>query len=478
LALASLALALLSPTPAIAQQVPDAPREFRAMWISTVDNIDWPSKPGLSSDQQKSEMIGLLDLARDTGLNAVIFQVRPACDALYPSRLEPWSEFIAGRQGVGPSPAYDPLEFAVTEAHRRGLELHAWFNPYRASHPAMKGPVASTNFAKTHPHVARQYGKLLWLDPGEKEVQDHVLAVIGDVLRRYDVDAIHFDDYFYPYKSYAPGKDFPDDESYRRSGSRLDKADWRRENVNTLVRRVAQTVRQQKPNVRFGISPFGIWRPGNPEGITGMDAYNEIYNDSRRWLREGWIDYLAPQLYWPTSSKGQNFNKLLAWWAAQNTQGRHLWPGLIPDWIGQKSGINASEIATEINLIRRTQGASGHAMFTARALRKNQGGITTTLRDKVYSGRALVPATTWLGGGALQAPQVRAANGTVSWQGDRNSWLWGVYLRTAEGWRFDVLPAGQTSLRIDPADGVTAVSITAVDRLGNESAKQVTPIGR
>lgn len=476
-------LSFISPAVALAQQIPDAPREFRAMWIATVENIDWPSKAGLSSDQQQAELIALLDLARNAGLNAVILQIRPAGDALYNSRLEPWSSYLSGRQGVPPSPAYDPLEFAVTEAHRRGLELHAWFNPYRAKHASMTGELAASAFAKTHPQVTRRFGKFLWMDPGEKVVQDHVVSVITDVVRRYDIDAVHFDDYFYPYKSYAPGQEFPDEDTFKRSGTRLSKGDWRRDNVNTLVRRVGQSIRQTKPHVRFGISPFGIWRPGNPAGITGMDAYNEIYNDSRRWLAEGWVDYLAPQLYWPTSSTGQNFGKLLGWWSSQNQMRRHLWPGLITDWIGSKS-ITASEIATQINLIRRSQTGNGHALFSAKSIRNNKGGITAMLRDKVYGGPALVPATTWIDSTPPAAPTVRIGAGragetVASWdagRGPEQPWLYGVYRRTAAGWRFDVLPAGQRSITLEKADGVSAIAVTAIDRLGNESAKTPTPV--
>jgi len=306
--------------------IPDVAREFRAAWIATVANIDWPSRPGLPVEQQKSELIAMLDKAAEIRLNAVVLQVRPACDALYASKLEPWSEFLTGTMGKAPEPYYDPLEFAVTEAHKRGLELHAWFNPYRARHPQGKSEISADHISKTHPNLVKTYGTYLWLDPGEKAVQDHTVAVMLDVARRYDVDGIHIDDYFYPYRVKGPDGnilDFPDDPSWKTyvdGGGTLKRDDWRRENVNILVQRFYSELKQVKPHVKFGISPFGIGRPGMPPGITGFDQYTELYADTLKWLRNGWMDYWTPQLYWKIESKGQSFPVLLKFWAGENAK--------------------------------------------------------------------------------------------------------------------------------------------------------------
>ncbi len=315
-----------------AQTLPPSPtREFRGVWIASVANIDWPSRPKLTASQQQAELIAMLDRAVTLNLNAVILQVRPAADALYASPYEPWSEFLTGEMGKPPTPAYDPLTFAVEEAHKRGLELHAWFNPYRAHHPQSKSPISAKHVSKLHPQWVKKYGKYLWLDPGEAEVQDYTLSVIMDVVKRYDIDAVHLDDYFYPYPERDGEKrviDFPDTPSwqkYLQSGGTLNRDDWRRENINTLVQQLYQAIKQEKPWVKFGISPFGIWRPGYPtqtksiDGGSVFDAYKQIYADSRQWLVKGWLDYLAPQLYWKIEKTQQSYPVLLNWWIKQNS---------------------------------------------------------------------------------------------------------------------------------------------------------------
>ena len=312
---------------------PQPVREFRGAWVATVGNIDWPSEKGLSSGQQQAELLAILDRAVQLKLNAVIFQVRPACDAMYASKIEPWSEYLTGTMGRAPQPYYDPLAFAIAEAHKRGLELHAWFNPYRARVLGTGSPTSPDHISKRRPQLVRQYGKFLWLDPGEKQVQDYSLSVIMDVVKRYDVDGIHFDDYFYPYKEKdAAGKemDFPDDASWRRfgAGGKLSRDDWRRENVNRFIERVYTSIKSSKPWVKFGVSPFGIWRPGYPAQVKGFDSYAELYADSRKWLANGWVDYFAPQLYWSIDSPEQSFPALLRWWAVQNTRGRLLVAGM------------------------------------------------------------------------------------------------------------------------------------------------------
>jgi uncharacterized lipoprotein YddW (UPF0748 family) len=313
--------------------IPSPQREFRGVWVATVDNIDWPSRSGLPVEQQKAELLAILDRCSALNMNAVVFQVRPSCDALYSSKLEPWSEYLTGADGKAPVPFYDPLAFAVEEAHRRGLELHAWFNPYRARHFVAKSQPSPLHVSRSKPHLVRQYGRYLWLDPSMKEAQDHSIAVIRDVVRRYDIDGVHLDDYFYPYKEKdAEGKEisFPDDASYAKylaGGGRLESDDWRRENVNVFVKRLYDMVKSEKRWVKFGISPFGIWRPGYPPQIQGFDQYAQLYADARKWLVEGWVDYYTPQLYWRIEQKAQSYPVLLQWWVEQNIQKRNMWPG-------------------------------------------------------------------------------------------------------------------------------------------------------
>ncbi len=385
LAVAPLALVCQAATYELSTLTPPAPpREFRGAWVATVANIDWPSKEGLSTAQQKAELLSILDRAVQLKLNAIIFQVRPACDALYASTLEPWSEYLTGTMGKAPEPFYDPLAFAVAEAHKRGLELHAWFNPYRARHFTAKSTIAPSHISRTHPQLVRSYGKYLWLDPGEPGVQEHTFSVVMDVVQRYDIDGVHFDDYFYPYKekdSAGRELDFPDEASWKQFGAkgRLNRDDWRRENVNLLIQRVYRAIKIAKPWVKFGISPFGIWRPGNPPRTTGLDVYSKLYADSRKWLAKGWVDYFAPQLYWPIDSPEQPFPVLLRWWAEQNTTQRNLWVGLD----ATKAGENrySEEIAAQIRLARRQSGVSGEVFYSMKSLINNANFDATLERE-------------------------------------------------------------------------------------------------
>jgi uncharacterized lipoprotein YddW (UPF0748 family) len=398
-----LLLALSLVRPPAADAPPPVPREFRGVWVATVANIDWPSRKGLSTKQQQAELRALLDKVVELHLNAVVFQVRPMADALYASELEPWSEFLTGTLGKAPEPFYDPLELAVREAHARGLELHAWFNPYRAWQPSATSPAPANHLVKSRPDLAKPYGKHHWLNPTHPDVQAHSLKVILDVVRRYDVDGVHLDDYFYPYEEKdADGKiiPFPDDDTwaaYRKAGGTKDRGDWRREAVNRFVERLYRDVKAAKPWVQVGISPFGIWRPGHPPGIEGFDQYAKLYADARLWLREGWVDFFSPQLYWPIKQEKQSYPKLLAWWAEQNPKGRHLWPGLIPSRVtGREKGWPASEIVEQIRITRGQQGATGNVLFSMKSLQRNTGGIADALKA-VYAEPALVPASPWLG---------------------------------------------------------------------------------
>jgi uncharacterized lipoprotein YddW (UPF0748 family) len=377
---------------------PATPRELRGVWVASVSNIDWPSKKGLSTAEQQAELRAIFDKAMTLGLNAVIFQIRPMADALYRSELEPWSEYLSGALGQPPSPPYDPLEMAVQEAHKRGLELHAWFNPFRARHPSSTSPIPENHLIKRRPDLAKRYGTHYWLNPTSKEVQDHSMRVILDVVRRYDIDGVHIDDYFYPYKEKdAKGKAilFPDEDTwdtYQMASGTLRRADWRRDAINHFIERLYREVKKAKPWVKVGISPFGIWKPGNPPGITGLNAFAELFADSRLWFKEGWCDYFAPQLYWPIQLEHQSFPKLLAWWSEQNSQHRFLTPGLFTNRVtGEPKGWPASEIVEQIKLIRKQPGTAGHIHFSMQALLKNTGGVADAVRA-LYFDPALVPA--------------------------------------------------------------------------------------
>ncbi|HVV73290.1 MAG TPA: family 10 glycosylhydrolase, partial [Verrucomicrobiae bacterium] len=448
---------------------PVVERELRAAWVATVGNIDWPSTNRLSTAQQKAELIGLMDRAVELKLNTIILQVRPACDAIYPSSLEPWSEYLTGTMGQPPRPFYDPLAFAVEQAHKRGLELHAWFNPFRARQASAKSPISPNHVSRTHPEFVRKYGKMLWLDPGEKAAQAYSLQVVMDVVRRYDIDGVHFDDYFYPYKEQdAAGRnlDFPDSPSWSRFGSagKLSRDDWRRENVNAFVRRVYDSIKQAKPWVKFGISPFGIWRPGSPIQIQGFDPYASLYADSRQWLFRGWVDYLVPQLYWAVDPPGQSFPVLLKWWAEQNPQRRILAPGIDCTKAGRQ--WPAAEIVRQIRLARSTSGVRGQVHWSMKALMRNSQ-LAGTLEREVYSQPALSPACDRQNREAPSKPElaVKGSSRRASWKpGSKGDvWQWLVQTRNRAGWSVEVLPKNERGTLLAKARP-EVIALTALDR--------------
>jgi uncharacterized lipoprotein YddW (UPF0748 family) len=478
--------------PPVAENPPPAPREFRGVWVATVNNIDWPSERGLPAERQRAEALAILDKAKALNLNAVIFQVRPAADALYPSTLEPWTEYLTGKQGG--DPGYDPLKFWVDEAHRRGLQLHAWFNPYRARHNLAKSDFASTHIAKTHPASVKTYGDYWWMDPGDAFASRRTAEVVADVVKRYNVDGVHIDDYFYPYpipdprapkpKPGEPGVtvDFPDQPSwdlYRKTGGKLSRDEWRRQNVDQLVERLYRTVHATKPNVMFGVSPFGIGRPDRrPPGIKGSSQYDTIYANVELWLEKGWMDYLAPQIYWKVGEKSHEFDVLLDYWISQNTQRRHLWPGLFASAINDsvKAWVPA-DILRQIDVIRARSPAGGHIQYSMIALMQDRQGITTKLAAGPYAGAALVPATPWLATAAPPAPtlknerdgRLRIVPGKM--EGKKTAPVaanYAVWRRQGTAWSFAVQPAGDPLLMTNDAD---AVVVSAVDWLGNESPR-------
>ena len=363
-----------------------AEAEFRAAWISSVHNLDWPSKKGLSSRQAKAELSGLLDSAENLGLTDVFFQVRPEGDALYRSSLEPWSRFLTGTQGK--DPGYDPLKFCIKEAKKRGIRVHAWFNPYRASVKA-GAPLAKNHMARRFPRHAHKVGGVICMDPGAPEVQDHVVKVVSDVARRYDVAGIHFDDYFYPYPPAGGKVSFPDSRTYqryRKTGGDLSRNDWRRDNVNRLVARVSHEVKKARPRAFFGISPFGIYTKGQPPTVkAGLDQLNQIFADPVLWMRKGWVDYLAPQLYWKDKSP-QSFSELLKWWRSPSVNPRKvpIYPGIAAYRMNEK-GWPPSEIIRQVALSRTVgDGPSGHVFFRMQTMARNTKGISKMLKKAGY----------------------------------------------------------------------------------------------
>ncbi|GAP38504.1 glycoside hydrolase family 10 protein [Piscinibacter sakaiensis] len=464
------------------REPPPAPREWRGAWIASVANIDWPRRAGPDA-ADPATVRRLLDQAATLGLNALVLQVRPAADALYAGALEPWSEFLSGRQGRAPRGG-DPLALWVGEAHRRGLELHAWFNPFRARAAGAASPPDPAHVSRRRPAWVRPYGRQLWMDPGEPEAAEHTLAVIEDVARRYDIDGVHVDDYFYPYP--VPGPDgadlpFPDEpawQRYRAAGGRLARADWRRDNVDRFVQALDARVHALRPTLRLSISPFGIGRPSlRPPGIEGFSQYDGLYADVERWCAEGWFDALLPQLYWPIDAPAQAFEVLADHWLAHNPHGRHVWPGLYADRVGKGARPwPAEEILAQVAALRRRPGCSGHCHFSLSVLAEDRSGLATRLARERYRGPALVPATPWRTGGAPPPAAPRLADDDDGWRiapGDgRTPRRWAVWRHRAGRWHFDAPPGDQARL---PRLGAERIVASAVDALGIEGPRSGSP---
>ncbi len=463
--------------------IPPVPREFRAAWVATVDNIDWPSEPGLTTGQQKEELLRIMDRAQLLRLNAIVFQVRPTADAFFSSPFEPWSAYLTGAQGKAPAPFYDPLSFAVEEAHRRGIELHAWFNPFRAYHPT-----ADSVFSDLHASAAGRtipYGTQLWMDPGREDVVSASLEVIFDVVERYDIDGVHLDDYFYPYPATANGVaiPFPDSVSWGGRGDSLARAEWRRENVDRFVERLYRGVKERKAWVKVGISPFGIWKPGFPKSVRGFDPVEKLYADARRWLQKGWVDYLSPQLYWSLGSKGQNYADLLNWWIEQNTHSRHIWPGLFSTRVvlQDRRHWDASQIIDQVRFTQRTVGADGNIHFSMKSLMDTPEALGDSLVSDVYATDALIPESSW-----LEDPVPAELIGRIEHLGGRFRVViqspvsgpglthWTLRTRDKHGWRTRVMPGWRRSVDLGSTLPVI-VAVSGVSRTGREG--QITTFG-
>jgi uncharacterized lipoprotein YddW (UPF0748 family) len=394
------------------KKMPVPKREMRAVWVATVNNIDWPSRPGLSSEQQQAEIRELLDYHKNNGMNAIIMQVRPCADAFYPSALEPWSRYLSGEQGKAPKPFYDPLEYFISACHKRGMEFHAWFNPYRIKQNT-RDQLARANVFNEHPDWGWAYGDRIYFDPGNPEVRDYLVRVVSEVVGHYDIDAVHFDDYFYPYK--VEGKELPDKRTFRKyprgfSDRRID--DWRRDNVNLIIKTLNQAIKEVKPWVKFGVSPFGVWRNNSvdPEGsatLAGNSNYDDLYADIIRWQREGWIDYTMPQLYWEIGNKSVDFKTLSEWWA-KHAYGRAVYIGQALYKVDKYSNIPAwqhsDQLIDQVSIIRSNPQINGSAWYSSSQFKRDPDGFRDKLKKNVYPSPAIIPEMPWIDNTIPQAP--------------------------------------------------------------------------
>ncbi|MEO3870189.1 family 10 glycosylhydrolase [Nonomuraea sp. B12E4] len=453
-------------------------RELRGVWIATTTNIDWPSRTGLSPARQRAEYVKIMDAAARRNLNAVFLQVRPASDALYKSSLEPWSQYLTGT--AGKDPGWDPMPFLIEEAHKRGLEFHAWFNPYRAAYDASPAKLPADHPARQHPDWTVKYGGRLYYNPGLPAVRDHVIKVITDVVERYDVDGVHFDDYFYPYP--VAGAKFDDRAAFAKYGKGKKLAGWRRDNVNTLVAQVDEAVHAAKPHVKFGISPFGIWRnkSNDPAGsaTSGMSAYDTIYADARAWIRSGTVDYVLPQLYWPRGHKLADYTTLARWWGdAVEGSDVQLYIGQALYRVGSKDDrawTKPDELASHVALNRERGQVQGDVYFSGKQLLSNPLGAMDRIVKDHYSRPALLPLMKDLDRAAPAAPaRAHAAGSTVTWRPSAGARAYAVYRVPDSGKNCHTTDA-RNLVAIVTSPTFTAKSagtylVTSLDRLHNES---------
>ncbi len=460
-------------------------RELRGLWVSTVSNLDFPSRPGLSATQVRAEVDAIVSTAADAGFNALFVQVRPESDALYRSTKEPWSRVLSGRQGQ--DPGYDPLQLFIDTAHAQGLELHAWMNPYRA--------LVNRRTTAHEKHISRvlsqdavPYGSGVTMNPASTAVRAWVVNEVKDVVSRYDVDGIHFDDYFYPYPvttttglpdggSVTSTERFDDARSYAAytaDGGTSSLKAWRRSNVNALVRDVSQAVAATKPHVRFGISPFGIYRPGMPAGIVGLDAYDTLACDAVEWLEQGWVDYVAPQLYWPSTQAAQAFGPLVRWWsqtAFNAGTGRYVFPGL-----GLYRSFGAEEYGRQVALARAERpSVQGALWFTYGDLADASTDVAALLK-KAHANPAASPPVASRRHVAFRAPAVRYS-GERLWvfhETPGQVKAYALYRHGVAGWTLQQLFWGGAQRSLSLPAGRYAVS--ALDRASVESLAVVQPV--
>lgn len=469
--------------------VPIPKREFRAVWIATVGNIDWPSKQGLSADIQKQEFLDILKRTKANGLNAVIVQIRPAADALYDSPYENWSRYLSGKQGQPPSPYYDPLQFMIDECHKQCIEFHAWLNPFRALVDASKNLHTPSHITYQQPSWFLRYGGKLYFDPGIPEVRAYFIKIVLDIVQRYDVDAIHFDDYFYPYR--IAGQEFPDHRSFAVSGKTwMNREDWRRENVNILIETLAEKIKKEKAWVKFGISPFGVWRNAkkDPEGSltnAGQTNYDDLFADVLLWLKKGWIDYILPQLYWEKGHQAADYDELIRWWS-NHAYGRHLYVGHGIYQVGTSTKVcwkSMNEVEYQVEVTRTTKNVQGSSFYSANAFKKDFCGLNYSFEHSIYPRKALLPLMPWIQSSKPPAPVLKNQRNQdgremLSWttEGPIHDLQFAVY-RFEKNEQVDILEGKHlidivrgNQYILPPNSGGFKYVVTALNRLHVESA--------
>lgn len=456
-------------------------REFRGAWMHTVYQGQYAEK---GTAELQKYLIDQLDKLQATGVNAILFQVRPSADAFYPSKLEPWSRFLT-KDGKAPSPYWDPLQFMIDETHKRGMELHAWLNPYRVTTSPDEKLAPGHIYHKEPWRFVKYAGdKKMYFDPGLPENRKFIEDVIMDIVGRYDVDGIHFDDYFYPYP--AAGVDFPDDASYAKYGNGMDRGDWRRKNVDLLIEEIHGQIAAAKPWVRFGVSPFGIWRnkATDPRGsnTNGLQNYDALYADVLLWSQKGWVDYVLPQLYWELEHKRASTLELADWWN-KNAYGRHMYYGQDVNNIMKHPDLAPSTEKTQlrhkIELSRQLENVQGNCWWPGYSITANVGGVADSLANDLQSTVALVPEYPWIESKAPSALKVKAAGRKLSWKAPAAKGVTSDAVRYVV-YRFD----SNATPDFDDAKAIVAVTpsatftadrpgkyyVTALNRVNRESA--------
>ncbi len=468
--------------------------EMRGVWMTTLLNIDWPSTSGLPTSVQKQEIISILDHHHSVGINAIFLQVRPAADVFYQSSYELWSQWLTGLQGKEPKPFYDPLTFWVEECHKRGIELHAWFNPFRAALSQDVSLLHPEHIVHRQPDWFVDYNQRKYFNPGIPEVRDYVRNVIMEVVNGYEIDGVHFDDYFYPYK--VDGQHFEDQHTFALYGGGISNIeDWRRHNISLFIKEISDSIGKVKPFVRFGISPFGVWRNQDRDRLgsatrAAHTSYDDLYADVLTWMQKGWIDYLAPQIYWHIGFEIADYQVLLDWWSKHN-YGRHLYIGQSAYKVRRDADFKAwqdpGELPRHIRLNQQYPQVKGNIYFSSTSLKSNSLGLEDSLRNTYHKYPALVPAMSYKPASILKSPQLyRISHGhkklTIFWTGGEKQKKQGRYQLVYRFRGLDsqpegdpqhiiaVLPPEVTQFEdIPPKKGHYTYAISAVSKSNHES---------